>query len=197
MFTARPMLRAFGNRQRVLVTERLVLRPPRHADADVLARQFSDPEVTRMQLHAPTIHGRKEAACWVAGMRAGIRDGHARFYVIEQDSMPIGIAGLTNLDSGIAEFGYWIGRAWWGKGFMSEAAPPILRAAWQISTLEAIEAAHTADNEASGRLLVRCGFRYTGTIKLYSWTRGMNVVGRTMLLDRPVSLHNLSARTAA
>lgn len=186
----------WSQRQRVLRTARLVLRPPRRMDADILASQLSDARVARMLIHVPLPYGRTDAAGWIASMRSGIRAGTARFYAIEHRSMIIGLAGLTGLNGRIAELGYWLGHPWWGRGFMSEAVPPVLRAAWKIPNLEAIEAAHMADNEASGRLLLRLGFRHTGTTKLYSWSRRMNVVCRTMLLDRPRSAQDVTAVTA-
>jgi [ribosomal protein S5]-alanine N-acetyltransferase len=189
-----------GRGQAVLRTARLVLRPPRRGDADILAHHLSDPRVARMLTHVPLPCGRSHAAGWITGMRSEIRLGQARYYVVERGSMVIGLTGLTGLDSGVAELGYWLGHPWWGNGLMGEAVGPVLRAAWRLSELKAIEAVHMADNEASARLLLRLGFRYTGAVKLHSRARGTDVLCRTMLLERPrpeVHISGIAAASAA
>ncbi|MFP4004340.1 MAG: GNAT family N-acetyltransferase [Alphaproteobacteria bacterium] len=194
MITPISLLRA---RQPVLRTGRLVLRPPRSADTEALAQHLSDPDVARMLIHVPLPCGRARAAAWIGGMRAEIRRGRARYYVLQQGPAVAGLAGLTDIGAGRAELGYWLGRKWWGRGLMSEAVTPILCASWRLSGLERIEAVHMADNEASARLLLGAGFRYTGAVKLHSRARGMDVLCRTMRLDREWAEAQTGLATAA
>lgn len=179
-----PVLKPSWERQNVLKTARLVLRPPHRRDAQFLADHLSDPRVARMLTHVAVPYCRGQAAHWVAGMRAEIRRGRSRHYVVERGSAVIGLAGLTGFGENAAELGYWLARPYWGNGLMSEAVRAILRASWRRPGLECITAVHMADNEASARLLLKAGFRYTGLVKLHSRARGGEVLCRTMILKR-------------
>ena len=74
--------------------------------------------------------------------------------------------------------GYWFGRPYWGKGFATEALQALTSAA---RSLGALEAGHFVDNPASGRVLSKGGFGYTGETKpLFSMARGASVPCKRM-----------------
>jgi len=179
------LLKPLWKPRTVLKTARLVLRPPHKRDAAMLAHHLSDSRVSTMLTHVALPYADERAANWIAGMQAEIRRGEARYFVLERGSAVVGLAGLDGIDGKSAELGYWLGHPWWGKGLMSEAVRPILRMAWQHPALERITAVHMVDNPASGRLLLKAGFKYTGTVKLHSRARGMDVMCRTMAKERP------------
>jgi RimJ/RimL family protein N-acetyltransferase len=60
---------------------------------------------------------------------------------------------------GVREFGYWLGREFWGRGIAGEAAQRYLSIE-RKRPLFAIVAEH---NIASRRILSRCGFRHVST----------------------------------
>ncbi|HEU5349905.1 MAG TPA: GNAT family N-acetyltransferase, partial [Ktedonobacterales bacterium] len=81
-------------------------------------------------------------------------------------------------DFGEPEVGYWIGRAFWGKGIATKALAAFLR---QLP--ERPLYAHVAtDNVASLRVLQKCGFTITGTDKEYSNARGQEVAEYSLIL---------------
>ena len=63
------------------------------------------------------------------------------------------------------EVGYWLGRPHWGSGLMSAALPAFL--AWAAPThgLRRFTARVYAGNDASVRVLERCGFRHEGVLR--------------------------------
>ena len=60
----------------------------------------------------------------------------------------------------IGSLGYWLGREFWGVGYMSEAVATMLDFAFQELGVDRIEAEHKRDNPASGRVMVKCGLRF-------------------------------------
>lgn len=64
-----------------------------------------------------------------------------------------------------ASFGYVLNRAYWGRGYMTEALKEILRIAFEEYGVNKVESTHYLGNEASGAVMKKCGMKYEGTIK--------------------------------
>jgi RimJ/RimL family protein N-acetyltransferase len=85
-------------------------------------------------------------------------------------------------DGPFPEIGYWIARAHWGQGYATEAATAMRDWVSQTFGCRAIVAGHFADNDASGRVLVKCGFLYTGEVQSrFSLARGEDAMTRMMV----------------
>jgi RimJ/RimL family protein N-acetyltransferase len=83
----------------------------------------------------------------------------------------IGSVGLGRLGDEV-ELGYWIARQYRGRGYAPEAARSVLRLAAALGHTR-ITANHFADNFASGRVLLKAGFRPAGETRLrHSIDRG-------------------------
>ena len=65
--------------------------------------------------------------------------------------------------AGDTEIGYWIGEPHWGAGYATEAAQAILDLAFSRHRVDEVWAACRMTNEASRRVLVKCGFQWSGT----------------------------------
>jgi RimJ/RimL family protein N-acetyltransferase len=92
----------------------------------------------------------------------------------------IGCIGAHARRTGDVEFGYWIGRPFWGRGLATEAACAV---AEEARALGSLRAGHFVDNPASGRVLEKAGFRYTGAVELrFSLARGEKAATRIMEL---------------
>lgn len=140
-------------------TARLRARRPHAADAPaVFAAYARDPEVTRYLAWPPYtsvaplaefLRGRREA--WDTA------DGHYAYLLcLHGSDAPIGSIGAM-LDGLKAMFGYVLGRAHWGRGYLPEAlrylvdwamAEPRLRRAWAYCA---------AANTASARAMEKAG----------------------------------------
>ncbi len=69
----------------------------------------------------------------------------------------IGIVGAHASEESRVEIGYWFGRSFWGSGFATEALRGFVGHA-----RGPLHAGHFVDNPASGRVLEKAGFAYTG-----------------------------------
>ncbi|MBW3092580.1 GNAT family N-acetyltransferase [Bifidobacterium sp. 82T10] len=63
------------------------------------------------------------------------------------------------------ELGYWIGRPFWGKGYMPEALHAVLGYTFDTLHVDAVWGAHYTDNTQSGRVMEKCGMRVAGESK--------------------------------
>jgi RimJ/RimL family protein N-acetyltransferase len=79
--------------------------------------------------------------------------------------------------------GYWIARAYWGRGFATEACSALVEIARALG-LARLEGSHFLDNPASARVLEKLGFEPTGLIApRMSCARGTEVPARLMRLQ--------------
>ena len=160
-------------------TERLVLRRPQAADAARVACFLADPRVSRMTASIPHPYPPSAAEGWLMLQRA--RRGLGRDFVFVIDLAREGVIGCIGahlLDADAVEIGYWIGAPYWGEGFATEAVRGFVA---EAQSLGALEAGHFADNPASGCVLEKAGFVYTGeVVKRFSMARGEKTDSRRM-----------------
>ena len=62
--------------------------------------------------------------------------------------------------------GYAIGKEYWGRGIMTEAAAEAVRYGFDVLRLDLISAYCYPFNERSKSVIKKCGFRYEGTLKM-------------------------------
>jgi RimJ/RimL family protein N-acetyltransferase len=72
---------------------------------------------------------------------------------------------------GEQEVGYWIDKAYWGKGIATEALKELL----DIVTIRPLHARAVKDNKASIRVLEKCGFVISGEDTGFANARGAEV----------------------
>jgi len=60
------------------------------------------------------------------------------------------------------ELGYWLGVAYWGRGFATEAARAVIDYVFGDLECEALQSGARVSNPASRRVLEKCGFQWTG-----------------------------------
>ncbi len=70
----------------------------------------------------------------------------------------VGVHFKEDVNRRSAELGYWLGRAFWGRGLMTEAARALTEHAFATYDLARIYAMVFAWNPASGRVLEKAGF---------------------------------------
>ena len=160
-------------------TKRLKLRQLRMSDAARVARFCGDPAVGRNLAMTPLPYLETAAEGWI--MTVAARRPLKRDFVYAVDlggEGLIGCIGAHQKKSDAREVGYWFGRPFWGAGFATEALQALTVEAQSLGTLEA---GHFIDNPASGRVLAKSGFAYTGeTTPLFSMARGQSVPCKRM-----------------
>jgi RimJ/RimL family protein N-acetyltransferase len=142
----------------ILKTVRLTLRAPRCADARIIAKLANDRRIAENTLRIPHPFGTRDAEQFIATVNAG--DGETCF-VVMLDGAPIGVCGLVPREDG-AEIGYWLGVAYWGRGFATEAARAVIDHAFGDLDHDTLQSGARVSNPASRRVLEKCGFQWTG-----------------------------------
>lgn len=156
----------------VLHTERLVLRPWQESDAADLYRCACDPAVgpaAGWPVHTDVEHSRQ--------IIVSVLSAPGTFAVCRrEDNVAIGSIGLKMGDdtdmtdrADECELGYWLGKPYWGLGFIPEAVVEILRYAFEELGMRAVWCGYYDGNEKSRRVQEKCGFIYHHT------TQGLEV----------------------
>jgi RimJ/RimL family protein N-acetyltransferase len=173
-------------------TERLRLRRLRMADAPRIARFCDDPGVGRNLAATPLPYLVTAAEGWIMTLAAREPLGLDFVYAAELAGEGlIGVIGAHAKGRGSFEIGYWYGRPYWGKGFATETLTAFVA---QARGLGALKAGHFADNPASGRVLEKGGFAYTGEVEqMFSLGRGVRVPCKRMAY----APHRRAQRTSA
>lgn len=151
----------------ILETERLILRPWRLADADVLFEICRNAEV---MLHIGNRKPYKIVADavkfleWAAAYQN--ENGYCRWAVIEKSSGKIiGSCGFARLQNEEIELGYLFAREVWGNGFATEAAADCLKYGFEKLNFEKIVALTGVGHTASQKVLKKTGFTERGIEK--------------------------------
>lgn len=165
-------------------TERLLLRPGWAEDAPALFEAIADEAIVRNLASAPWPYTLADAEAFLATER---RPDEASFLVFRRTGGAprlVGCAGFGRRPDGETELGYWISREHWGLGYATEAAEAVVGIARDALRLPKLHAGHFLDNPASGRVLVKLGFRPTDMIAPhYSAGRGEAAACRSYELD--------------
>ncbi|MCP1468631.1 RimJ/RimL family protein N-acetyltransferase [Sphingobium sp. OAS761] len=145
-------------------TPRLLLRPGWTEDAPALARTINDGAVLRNLARAPNPYRLDDAEAFLALPQHPQLPRLLAFTRTQGAPRLVGGCGIHVDDAGTPELGYWIARPYWGLGFATEAARAVLSMA-RANGIANVRACHFADNPASGNVLRKLGFRFTGRVE--------------------------------
>ena len=142
----------------VLETERLTLRAPRLADVKAIARLVNDRRVAENTTRIPHPYRIDDAEQFVASVNRQERES---VFAIVLDGEVIGMCGVEPREIE-AEIGYWLGAPYWGRGYATEAIRAVIDHAFGALEHDALQAGARVRNQASRRVLEKCGFQWTG-----------------------------------
>lgn len=157
-----------------LESERIRLRRMEPSDAEVLFEYWSDPEVVRYMNMPPFTS--PEDTLEMIYLLNGLSemDDTIRFGIeLKEEGRLIGSCGFNVWELSGAyrgEIGYDLGRAYWGKGYMSESLRMLLSFGYETMGLNRIEALVHPGNGHSRRLLAAFGFQEEGLLREYQKT---------------------------
>jgi RimJ/RimL family protein N-acetyltransferase len=164
-------------------TERLLLRPGWAEDAPALVQAIADEMIVRNLSSAPWPFSLRDAEAHLAAPRDPLLPSLLVFERTDGEPVLVGSCGLGRRASGAVEFGYWIARSHWGRGFATEAGQALISIARALG-LQRLEASHFLDNPASGRVLEKLGFQPLGMIAArFSCARGVEIPARYFRLQ--------------
>src|ERR1700712_5471398 len=107
----------------VLETERLLLRRPTLAEVKAITTHLSDLRVSINLRRVPHPYFEEHA---IAFIRAKADEPRNTSFLIECESMAMGVVGVDWSEPDAPELGYWLGVDHWGQGFATEAAPAVI-----------------------------------------------------------------------
>jgi RimJ/RimL family protein N-acetyltransferase len=150
-----------GRSMPALETTRLLLRPLALDDARHFTALFDgDWDAVRQTGRMPYPPTEAAIRRWIAG-HIGARN-HSFLLIRKEDRAVLGSGGFGG-PARAAELGYGLGRAYWGRGYATEAVGAMLGYA-RLLGLRRLEAYSFVDNPASARVLEKAGFTDLGVI---------------------------------
>lgn len=150
----------------ILETERLILRRWEESDAENLYKYASDPAVGPIAGWPPhqSVDESREiirnVLCGAEAYAVCLKPDHSAIGAIE-----LKLNGHTNMTKrdDECELGYWLGKTFWGRGLMPEAAGEILRHAFEDLEMRKVWCGYYDGNVKSKRVQAKVGFHYQWT----------------------------------
>ena len=169
------MVKDLFDKNLILESDRLLLRPIKESDADDIFEIFSDKEVMRYYDLLP-FSSINDAVNQVDIFRKCLSEKTMIRWGIElkESGKLIGTCGFFAFseESLKAEMGYELNSNYWNRGIMSEALKIIIDFIFRETDINRIEAYVEPMNTASSKLLESLGFTKEGLLRQYELCRG-------------------------
>jgi RimJ/RimL family protein N-acetyltransferase len=152
----------------IIRTKTFILRPPLMGDAEDFVALLNDKKVSRYMTQIPYPYTLSSALPWLKKEQSAfkLKNRPSYHFVIEQDGRAVGLVGLKEIKAGHrADFGYWLGKAYWGQGIMSSAVKLVTDFGFQKLKLRRIQAYVFKPNVASKKVLEKNGFKTEGLLR--------------------------------
>lgn len=149
-------------------TERLLLRKIQPDDAEMVYMWMGDPEVCKYERWKP--HANFDySRGYIIEVLDGYKSDCTYQWGIELGGKLIGSVSIVNVNDydQKATLGYCLARKYWSNGYTTEAVKSILRYMFVEIGLNRIEASHSINNIASGRVLEKVGMLLEGQSQDY------------------------------
>lgn len=150
----------------MLSTERLTLRPWQESDAPSLFYYAKDPDIGPIAGWPP--HQSEEESLSVIRTVLSVPECYAiceKENGISIGAVSLKLKGQTDMTDreDECELGYWLGKPFWGRGYMPEAAERVLRHAFEDLGMRAVWCGYYEGNLKSKRVQEKLGFEYIYT----------------------------------
>ncbi|MGN0213789.1 MAG: GNAT family N-acetyltransferase [Muribaculaceae bacterium] len=148
-------------------SERLLLRPWRETDAEILYYYAKDEELGPRAGWAP--HKSVEESREI--IRTVFHNPTTWAIVLRESGKVVGAIGYgpscecdLPAREGELTVGYWIGKDYWNSGICTEALQLLINRVVNHTKIQSFISGHYVDNPASGRVMEKCGFVATGEL---------------------------------
>ncbi len=148
-----------------LSTKRLCLKIPDKKYIKEMTILANDKEVSKNLSSLPYPYNEEDAKKWIESAMKKFEDKMLMSFVItdKQEGYYMGNIDLIfSHDHNHATLGYWLGKPYWGKGYMSEAVRELIRYGFEVLKLHRIASHHFHTNPASGRVMQKAGMTPEG-----------------------------------
>ena len=148
----------------LIETPRLELRTWNESDVPELVPLIGAREVAATTLRIPHPYEEQHAREFLAG---STKENELRLAIrVRNDGRLCGGLGLhPEAQHNRAELGYWLGVAYWGNGYATEAAIAVVRYGFEQLKLNRIFATYFTHNPASGNVLRKIGMKHEGCMR--------------------------------
>ncbi|WP_054955564.1 GNAT family N-acetyltransferase [Paenibacillus dakarensis] len=150
-----------------ITTDRLAIRLFHSSDAPEVARLCNNYNIYKNTLYLPYPYAVQDALSWISSHLTNFQKNKSYEFAITDKATGqlYGAIGLSNNQSfRHGEIAYWIGEAFWGKGYATEAAQAMLDYAFKEKKYHKVFARHFGSNPASGRVLQKIGMQFEGCL---------------------------------
>jgi ribosomal-protein-alanine N-acetyltransferase len=157
-------------------TERLILRCFEYSDIDSMLKNWIADEQTQWDYGEPC-YTTEEAVRELFDTKyiaSYSRNDYYRSAVIEKESGEcIGLIAFFSMDTSNrhGEIEYVIGPAFQGKGYATEMTKAVIAFGFEKINLHRIEIDCRTENEASRRVIEKCGLTYEGVFRDFFWRK--------------------------
>jgi len=155
--------------------ENYILREQEDRDVESFFNYYSDPEVNKYiltEIPQSLEECRRELYYW----RNCFYNNDGIYFAIadKKNDKMIGSIGLTSHNNyhKRIELSYDMAKEYWRQGIMTKATLATLQYGFKFLGINRIEAVTSIYNEASVRLLEKCGFTYEGYLRQHRYHRG-------------------------
>ena len=169
----------------ILETERLILRPLTLNDSEHIFKTWtSDPDVAKFMIW--DVHETiDETINWLKSEVNAIDSDNNYTWgmVLKENTELFGTIGLNKKDNGIFSLGYNIAKAYWGKGFTTEAGKTVLDFASKTLNIKQFSCRHANENIASMKVMKKLGFVYISDDSYESFSGKKHFNSKNYFLD--------------
>ena len=151
-----------------LKTKRLVLKLPHVRNAKQMFDLVQDPDVPKfMSFDCPAKVEHTKAHIAQRRARCRKRESFELAIWLVGTNRLIGSVGVMNISTKDrkAELGYWLGKEYWGNGYMPEAVMALSAFAFKHLGIHKLIIKVFDENTASQRVAEKCGFVFEGLLK--------------------------------
>ena len=160
---------------KTIKTEHFVLRPFKKGDEDTLQKNINDKDITKTLSVVPYPYTMKHAKEWITHATSKLEK--EVIFAIDFGEGVEGVISLKDIDTTHkrAEFGYWLAKKRWGKGYMTEALNALVTFAFSDLKLVKVYAYTFLNNPASSRVLEKAGFEKEAVLKKHLSDHGKQI----------------------
>ncbi len=156
-------------------TRRLTLRPLRRTDIPDVVALVNDYDVSRWLSVVPFPYTHADGEEFLTFLETA--DPLEALAIIA----PEGFVGVVGIGGSL---GYWLGRKYHGRGYMSEAAGALVDTYFGMGTSERLTSGYFTGNHASRNVLSKLGFVADGSEKVKSLAQDAEVTLEKVILTR-------------
>ncbi|MEW2050932.1 GNAT family N-acetyltransferase [Streptomyces sp. NPDC005476] len=157
-----------GQPAEVLRFDRVELRRWRVDDIEGLHRAITESRDHLLPwMPFAATHDRKQGERFLIYSEEQWASGEAYNYAMTSEGVVVGSCGLhRRIGPGGLDIGYWLHRAWTGKGLATMAAAALVQEGRNLPGIDRIEIHHDEANPASGAVARRLGFTEVERVRL-------------------------------